>query len=97
MTEYTHKLLEREEAADYLGISTTALDRHTRRGHIAYIEMPSTGKAGRPTRKWTIRDLNDFIDSRRRVAAVVSTKPVAARNHKSSQPGTARAILNGGE
>lgn len=66
VNDNTHRILNRDDAAGYLGISPTALDRLTRKGCISYIEMPSSGQGGRPSRKWTIRDLNEFIDSRRR-------------------------------
>lgn len=45
----SHKLLRRKAAAEYIGVSTTTLDRLTSRGCIAYISVPSSGKAGKPS------------------------------------------------
>lgn len=96
----SYRLLDRNEAAEYLGISATVLGRLTRKGYIAYIDAPSSGKAGRPTRKWTIRDLNDFIDSRRRRAGTptisVEAKPRRRRGRASLklQYATAAEVLN---
>lgn len=84
MQNNTYKLLDRNAAADYLGISATALDRLTRKGYIAYIEAPSSGKVGRPTRKWTIGDLNEFINSRRRRVTPPTTTVPRPRRRKSS-------------
>lgn len=93
-----YRLLERKEAAEYLGMSTTVLDRLTRKGYIAYIETPSSGKVGRPTRKWTTEDLNDFIDQRRRRATPKQAqKPAHKRRNKRNaidlQASSAVAIL----
>ena len=85
MQNNTYRLLDRNAAADYLGISATALDRLTRKGYIAYIEAPSSGKVGRITRKWTIGDLNEFIDSRRRrVSSSLETTPRPRRRSVST-------------
>lgn len=102
-----HVILERQEAADYIGVSATVLDRLTRRGYIAYVEWPSTGKAGRPTRKWTVADLDAFIASRRRIAtpppAAEAPKTPARAKRRGVQrtaPASATAILKameGGE
>lgn len=78
----SHTLLGRKEAAEYIGVSATVLDRLTRKGCIAYIEAPSSGKVGRPSRKWTVGDLNEFIDSCRRRATPVQNEAAPPRRKK---------------
>lgn len=96
-----HKLLRRKAAAEYIGVSTTTLDRLTSRGCIAYISVPSSGKAGKPSRAWTVGDLNDFIDSRRRVCKTNESTSIGLRNRKHGKvksqtlPESATAILRG--
>ena len=73
-------ILDRNEAAEYIGVSPTVLDKLTRRGQIAFIDFPSSGVVGRPSRKWTKEDLDEFIAShRRRIEPQESAKPVRSR------------------
>lgn len=92
-----YRLLNRAEAAEYLGISTTVLDRLTRAGHIAYIETPSTGKAGRPCHRWTVGDLNAYIDSNRKTAVPQTPAAVKGKRKRPVSAESAAAILKGGK
>lgn len=75
MTTNNGIILDSEAAAAYLGVSTTVLKRLTRRGYIAYVEFPSSGKVGRASRKWTRADLDAFIEEHRRKAPARAAAP----------------------
>ena len=90
MTTNNGIILDSEAAAAYLGVSTTVLKRLTRRGYIAYVEFPSSGKVGRASRKWTRADLDAFIAERRRKAPVRE----AAAAPVTTSKGRARAKRN---
>lgn len=97
------QIVRREAAAKYIGVSPTVLDRLTRKGCIPYIEFPSTGKVGRPVRKWALADLDAFIAEHRKVAGdtqavqSVQMKRGKRRTTKSASgitmPGSAAAVL----
>lgn len=76
-------ILDRNEAAEYIGVSPTVLDKLTRRGQIAFIDFPSSGTVGRPSRKWTREDLDDFIEAhRRRINPQEAVKAVRSRTRR---------------
>lgn len=102
------QIVRREAAAKYIGVSPTVLDRLTRKGCIPYIEFPSTGKVGRPVKKWALADLDAFIAEHRRVAGdvqVVQTvqakrgRRKAVHRRGDVMPSSAAAVLKkrGGE
>ncbi|WEV52957.1 helix-turn-helix domain-containing protein [Bifidobacterium sp. ESL0704] len=58
-------LASKPEAADMLGISEATLERLSRKGAIAVVQVPSTGKVGRPRNMYAVADIQHFIDSQR--------------------------------
>lgn len=55
-------LMTKEQAAEYLSVSTATIERLTYRGKLPVTKMPGTGTAGRPRNMYSRAALDDFID-----------------------------------
>lgn len=60
----TPALLNKEQAAIYLGVSRATLERLVSLGNIPVVRMPGTGTAGRPRNMYAVAALDRFIDQR---------------------------------
>lgn len=85
-------MASKPEAADMLGISEATLERLSRKGAIAVVRVPSTGKVGRPRNMYAVADLQRFIESQRvyldEMADVSKPQPNRRHAHKAHHSAT---------
>lgn len=77
----TPKLLaSKYETAEMLGVSSVTVERLTANGDLPVVQMPSTGKVGRPRNMYAIADIQRFIESH-----TVTKATVSVSNHGKSR------------
>jgi excisionase family DNA binding protein len=77
------RLLTLEEAAERLGVCKRTLDRHVANGDLAYIVMGSGRQ--RLRRKIHPKDLENFIETRRRFDCQSTSQPRVLSTHTISK------------